>query len=100
MELIRGIIKKTNSEYNLSENSFTINHVYGDIFCAPYSFAIKNGDGYESIEVADVEYYPGRIKVYFGSLNINNEDEIAYAFSVVVKENSNSDSFSWSDLDF
>jgi hypothetical protein len=99
MELIRGIIKTTDSEYNSAENSFTINHIYGDIFCAPYNFSIKNESGYESIEVADVEYYSGRIKVYFGSLDISDKDEIAYAFSIVIKENSNSDSFSWNSLD-
>jgi hypothetical protein len=95
MELIRGIIKKTDNEYNPSENSFTINHAFREVFCAPYSFTVKNGDEYESIEVADVEYSMGKIKVYFGSFEISENDEIAYTFSVVVEEDSNSDSFSW-----
>lgn len=95
MKLIRGIIKKTDDKYNPSENSFTINHSFREVFCAPYSFTVKSGNEYESIEVADIEYSIGKIKVYFGSFNISEDDEIAYMFSVVVDENSNSDSFSW-----
>lgn len=91
MELISGTIKKTSAEYNDVENSFIISHVFPDLYCAPYSFAIKKEDGeYEAIEVADVRYSQKEIKVYFGSLIITNTDEIVYTFSVTEDYNSNS----------
>lgn len=93
MELINGVIKKTNAGYNSTENSFIINHAFPDLYCAPYNFAIKKENGqYESIEVADIRYSSREIKVYFGSLVLTNNDEIVYTFSVTQDDSSNSES--------
>lgn len=96
METLRGIITTASEGYDAVENTFTIMHGKPDVYCIPYNFSIKVGeDDYESIEVADVVYDEYRIKVYFGSMEISDTDEIAYSFNFVVGENSNSDSYSW-----
>lgn len=98
MEILRGIITTSSDGYNSSENSFTLVHNVPNLYCAPCGFTIKTNDGeYESIEVSDIEYNQYSIKIYFGSLELSGSDRIGYMFSVVTGENSNSDSFSWSD---
>lgn len=96
MEFLRGIITTLSEGYDSIENTFTIMHNMADIVCVPYSFTMRNSDGeFESIEVSNVEYDRYRIRVYFGSLEINDGDEIAYAFNIVTGESSNSESYSW-----
>lgn len=96
METLRGIMTTSSEGYDAVENTLTIMHGKPNVYCMPYNFTIRTGNNeYESIEVADVEYDEYRIKVYFGSLEISDGDEIGYAFNFVTGENSNSDSFSW-----
>ena len=96
METLRGIMTTASNGYDSVENTLTIMHGKPNVYCMPYNFTIKTGNNeWESLEVADVEYDDYRIKVYFGSLEISENDEIGYAFNFVTGENSNSDSFSW-----
>lgn len=96
MEFLRGIITTASEGYDAINNTFTIMHNMPDIVCVPYSFTIKNEDGdFESLEVSNVEYDRYRIIVYFGTLEITENDEIGYMFNIVVGQDSNSDSYSW-----
>lgn len=96
MEFLRGIITTASEGYDSVENTFTIIHNIPDVVCVPYSFTIKNDDGdFESLEVFNVEYDRYRIRVYFGTLEISDTDEIGYMFNIVVGQDSNSESYSW-----
>lgn len=96
MEFLRGIITTASNGYDSVENTFTIMHNMAGVVSVPYSFTIKNEDGeFESLEVSNVEYDTYRIIVRFGTLEISDDDEIGYMFNIVIKEDSNSESYSW-----